>query len=193
MLTFAAARRALRGYAPQTAETPDARPAAVSLSLIEGASGLEALFIKRAVIAGDPWSGQVALPGGRREPADSDLLATALRETREEIGVDLSSVERLGRLNDMNPRTPTLPPIYVRPFVFALPAAPALTIAPDEVQRAFWVPLARLSAPGVRRDVTLTVAGVERTFPAFDLGDDIIWGMTERILTPFIELLAAFP
>ncbi len=191
MLTFDVVRRALRGYVPQSAETPAARPAAVALLLTEGATGLAALFIKRAVRVGDPWSGQVALPGGRREPADQDLLATALRETREEVGVDLSRVERLGQLHDMNPRTPTLPPIYVRPFVFALPAAPTLTIADDEVQRAFWVPLARFSEPGVRREFTLTVAGVERTFPAYDLGDDIIWGMTERILAPFIELISA--
>lgn len=193
MLNFDAVRRALRDYVPQSAETPDARPAAVSLSLVEGNAGLEALFIKRAVIAGDPWSGQVALPGGRREAVDPDLLATALRETREEVGVDLTRVERLGRLNDMNPRTPTLPPIYVRPFVFALPAKPSLTISDAEVQRAFWVPLARFTEPAVRRDFTLTVAGAPRTFPAYALGDDVIWGMTERILTPFIELLSAVP
>ena len=191
MLTFDVVRRALRGYVPQSAETPEARPAAVALLLIEGATGLEALFIKRAVRKGDPWSGQISLPGGRRDPADADLLATAVREAREEVGVDLTHVERLGQLNDMNPRTPTLPPIFVRPFVFALPAAPALTVSADEVQRAFWVPLARFAEPGVRRDFTLSVAGVERAFPAYGLGDDVIWGMTERILTPFLDSLAA--
>ena len=190
MLTLDDVRRALRDYVPQPAATPDARPAAVSLVLIEAAAGLEALFIKRAVRAGDPWSGQVALPGGRRDPADADLLATALRETREEVGVDLARAEQLGQLNDLNPRTPTLPPIYVRPFAFALPAAPPLTLS-DEVQRAFWVPLARLRAPGVRREVTLTIAGAARTFPAYHLGDDIIWGMTERILSPFLDLISA--
>ena len=191
MLTFDAVRRALRGYEPQTAETPEARTAAVALLLVEGQTGLAALFIKRAVRTGDPWSGQISLPGGRREPADADLLATAMRETREEVGVDLTRVERLGQLNDMNPRTPTLPPIYVRPFVFALATLPVLTTSVEEVQRAFWVPLARFAEPGVRRDFTLTVAGVERTFPAYALGDDVIWGMTERIITPFIELIPA--
>ncbi len=190
MLTLERVRRALRGYVPQTAATPDARPAAVALLLIEGAAGLEALFIKRAVRAGDPWSGQVALPGGRRDNADRDLLATALRETQEEVGVDLARAERLGQLHDLNPRTPTLPSVYVRPFVFALAAAPVLTLS-DEVQRAFWIPLARLGDPAVRREVTLTVAGVARVFPAYDLGDDIIWGMTERILTPFIDVISA--
>lgn len=191
MLTFDVVRRALRDYVPQSAETPEARPAAVTLLLIEGTGGLEALFIKRAVRTGDPWSGQISLPGGRREPGDADLLATAMREAREEVGVDLTRAERLGQLNDMNPRTPTLPPIYVRPFVFALPTTPTLSIAANEVQRAFWVPLTRFTEPGVRREFTLTVAGVARTFPAYGLGEDVIWGMTERILTPFIELLSA--
>ena len=65
-------------------------------------------------------AGQIAFPGGRYEPQDADLLATAVRETREETGVDLTNRERLGSLDDLYPRTPTLPPVIVRPFVFAL-------------------------------------------------------------------------
>jgi hypothetical protein len=76
----------------------------------------------------------------------------------------------------------------VRPFVFTIAAAPPLVIS-DEVERAFWVPLARLAEPGVRRDVKLIVRGEPRIFPAYDLGDDVIWGMTERILTPLLTLL----
>ena len=71
-------------------------PAAVAIALRDGDDGLEALFIHRAVRVGDTWSGQIAFPGGRREPGDADLLATAIRETLEEIGVDLSGAERLG-------------------------------------------------------------------------------------------------
>lgn len=186
-MTIAAVRRALAGYTPQTVEAPEALPAAVALILIER-QGLEALFIKRAARVGDPWSGQVALPGGRYEPEDRDLLITAIRETGEETGVDLSRAERLGALDDLYPRTPTLPPVRVRPFVFTILAAPPLVIS-DEVERAFWVPLARLGDPGVRRDVKLIVRGEPRIFPAYDLGEDVIWGMTERILTPFLTML----
>jgi 8-oxo-dGTP pyrophosphatase MutT (NUDIX family) len=186
-MTIAAVRRALAGYTPQTVEAPEALPAAVSLILIER-QGLEALFIKRAARVGDPWSGQVALPGGRYEPEDRDLLTTAIRETGEETGVDLSRAERLGVLDDLYPRTPTLPPVRVRPFVFTIPAAPPLVIS-DEVERAFWVPLARLGEPGVRRDVKLIVRGEPKIFPAYDLGEEVIWGMTERILTPFLTML----
>src|SRR3989442_8572178 len=119
VITLAAVRRALRDRRPETVDAPEAWPAAVALILLEGA-GLEALFIRRAERADDPWSGQIALPGGRRGPHDADLAATAIRETNEETGVDLSSAERLGVLDDLYPRTPTLPPVVVRPFVFAL-------------------------------------------------------------------------
>lgn len=187
-MTLERARRALARYTAQEISAPEARPAAVALILVEQSGGLEALFIKRAARVGDPWSGQVAFPGGRHDPEDGDLLATAIRETREETGVELSDAERLGVLDDLYPRTPTLPPVRVRPFVFALPARRPL-VSTVEVERAFWVPLARIVEPSVRRDVKLVVGGVERVFPAYDLGEDVIWGMTERILTPFLELL----
>jgi 8-oxo-dGTP pyrophosphatase MutT (NUDIX family) len=188
VITLEQVRGALRSYQPVAVDAPEALPAAVALILYEGTAGVEALFIKRAQQAGDPWSGQLALPGGRREPADADLLATAVREAREETGIDLAGVDQLGALDDLYPRTPTLPPVVVRPFVFAVGARPALV--PDvEVERAFWVPLHHLDEPGVRRELTHTVRGVKRTFPAYQLGDDVLWGMTERIITPFVELV----
>jgi 8-oxo-dGTP pyrophosphatase MutT (NUDIX family) len=188
VITLAAVRQAVRDHPPQPAEAPapDARPAAVALVLLSTPQGLELLLIRRAERADDPWSGQIALPGGRREPGDRDLLITAIRETREETGVDLVAAEQLGALDDLYPRTATLPPVVVRPFVFALDARPAL-VPSDEVQRAFWVPLARLTEPRVRREITLTLSGAKRTFPAYAVGDDVIWGMTERILTPLLD------
>jgi len=192
-MTLERVRLVLAGHAPREISAPEARPAAVALILIER-TGLEALFIKRAARTGDPWSGQVAFPGGRHEPADADLRVTAIRETREETGVDLSGAEPLGVLDDLYPRTPTLPPVRVRPYVFALHgASPARLTTSDEVDRAFWVPLSRLSEPAVRREVKLLLRGEERVFPAYDLGEDVIWGMTERILTPFLELIGYTP
>lgn len=188
MITLALVRPALTAYRPQEADAPGVRRAAVALVLVEGADGLEALFIRRAEREGDPWSGQVAFPGGRSDPADRDLGATAIRETREETGVQLSGAERLGVLDDLYPRTFTLPPVVVRPFVFTLPGRPAL-VASAEVERAFWLPLARLARPGVRRTLTLTVSGSVGTFPAYAVDGEVIWGMTERILTPFLHLI----
>jgi len=77
----------------------------------------------------------------------------------------------------------------VRPFVFAVGHRPPLAPS-DEVERAFWLGLGALAEPSVRREVTLTVHGVGRTFPAYLIDDDVIWGLTERILTPFLELVS---
>jgi 8-oxo-dGTP pyrophosphatase MutT (NUDIX family) len=189
VITLAAVRRALVGHHPQPADAAGARPAAVSLVLVEGAEGAEILLIKRAERAGDPWSGQIAFPGGRRDPRDRDLVGTAMRETREETGVELAAAERLGVLDDLAPRSTRLPPVIVRPFVFALRSRPLLTTN-AEVERAFWVPLGRLSHPDVRSEVTLALGDGERTFPAYRLGEDFVWGMTERILTPFVHMIA---
>ena len=191
MRTLNHVRRALRDHRARQVDEPAAIPAAVAVLLREGPEGLETLFIRRADRTGDPWSGQVAFPGGRRHSEDAELLDTAIRESREEIGVDLAGGERLGVLDDVYPRTPLLPPVFVRPFVFGLsgPGRPALSLS-DEAQAAFWLPLGELAEPGVLRDVAIAVRGVERLFPAYVLGGEVIWGMTERILTPLIELVA---
>ena len=190
MITLATVRRALRDHRAQVADAPDAKPAAVALVLLEGPEGLEILLIRRAERVDDPWSGQIAFPGGRYDVGDRDLEATAIRETREETGVDLSSAEPLGALDDLYPRASLLPPVVVRPFVFALNRRTPL-VPSDEVQRAFWLPLRRLSEPGVRREVTVTVRGGAHTLPAYLVDDEMIWGMTERILTPFVDRVTA--
>ena len=185
------ARLKLRDYRP--VEIPFETgmiAAAVAVFLHDGDDGLETLFIHRAVRAGDTWSGQIAFPGGRREPGDGDLLDTAIRETHEEIGVDLTAAERLGVLDDLHPRTPVLPPVVVRPFVFALTSRPPIVLSP-EVQDAFWVSFQSLAAPGVRGEITIDHPGIPRlVLPAYTLGNRTVWGMSERILTPLISLVS---
>ena len=189
--TLEAARRKLRNYQPVEIPFESGMiAAAVAVVLHDGDEGLEALFIHRAVRAGDTWSGQIAFPGGRRDPGDADLLATAIRETMEEVGVDLSSAERLGVLDDLYPRTPVLPPVVVRPFVFALTARPTIVVSP-EVQSAFWISFRALQSPGVSGTFTVDHPGIpRRAMPAYTLGKHTIWGMSERILTPLISLLS---
>jgi 8-oxo-dGTP pyrophosphatase MutT (NUDIX family) len=148
------------------------------------------LLIRRADRTGDPWSGHMALPGGRREPADPDLAATAIRETNEEVGIGLELEALAGPLDDVVPRTPVLPPIAVRPFVFVLDDRPPLTLSP-EVASASWVPLQRLLRADTHHPVRLEVAGHSRQVQAYQLDDAIIWGMTERILTSFLRHLSA--
>jgi 8-oxo-dGTP pyrophosphatase MutT (NUDIX family) len=146
------------------------------------------LLIRRAEQAGDPWSGHMALPGGRQDPAEADLVATAVRETAEEVGLDLQPEHLLGSLDDVVPRTPVLPPIAVRPYVFALDRRPNLTLNP-EVAAARWIPLDLLLHPGTYHSVRLEIRGESREFPAYRLDDSVVWGMTERILSSLLEQL----
>jgi 8-oxo-dGTP pyrophosphatase MutT (NUDIX family) len=158
----------------------------VALVLIPNPDSL--LLIRRAERAGDPWSGQIGLPGGRRQSDDSDLLATAIRESAEEVGISLDRANCIGTLDDVAPRTPVLPPIAARPFVFALDQRPALDLN-EEVAEAHWVELDHLLDPGCRRDTTVSVANEPRVVPAYVHGGLLIWGMTERILESLLQLI----
>jgi 8-oxo-dGTP pyrophosphatase MutT (NUDIX family) len=112
-----------------------------------------------------------------------------MRETAEEIGWSLRRESLLGELDDVWPRTPLPQIIVVRPFVFAV-AERAVVSPSAEVADAFWVPLSDLRDPGILRDTPLQVRGQELVFPAYHLGQGIVWGLTERILTPLIALTA---
>jgi 8-oxo-dGTP pyrophosphatase MutT (NUDIX family) len=143
------------------------------------------LLIRRADRAGDPWSGHMALPGGRQEPSEPDLLTTAVRETAEEVGLALGSEHMVGTLDDVVPRTPVLPPVAVRPYVFVLPRRPQLSLNP-EVAGARWVPLDLLLHPDTYNSVRFDIRGESREFPAYHLDDSVVWGMTERIVSSLL-------
>lgn len=151
---------------------------------------VELLLIKRAEYEGDPWSGHVALPGGRHEPDDASLEDTAVREVHEELGLDVRANGRvLGTLDDLHPRTPVLPPILVRPYVALLERDVPL-VPSSEVAAAFWVPLRALQDPATTVEATVVVRGAARLVPSFRFGDYTIWGMTERILRDLLARIA---
>ncbi|HUQ98330.1 MAG TPA: CoA pyrophosphatase [Gemmatimonadaceae bacterium] len=149
----------------------------------------ELLFIKRADYPGDPWSGQVAFPGGREEPGDKSLADTAIRETREETGLDLDRDGMVvGALDGFRPRTPGLPHIIVRPFVAVLDREEPMELS-AEVAAAFWIPLAALRSTDSWQDTTVFARGVQINARAFRHEGHVIWGMTERILGQLLALL----
>ncbi len=170
--------------------TGDVRRAAILLALRAREDGEpEMLMIKRADAEGDPWSGHVALPGGRMEPGDRDLAVTAVRETWEETGVDIARDGRLlGFLDDLLPRTPTIAPIVIRPYV-ALVRADVEIVASHEVAAAFWVPLSALRAPAAWGTGTVHVRGADRDVSVFQHGEYTVWGLTERVLRQFLSYL----
>jgi 8-oxo-dGTP pyrophosphatase MutT (NUDIX family) len=184
-------RAALDSHQPVAADDePGVRRAAVALIFrVVSEGALELLLIKRAEYPGDPWSGQVAFPGGREEAGDGSLAETAIRETREETGIDLTREGLLlGRLDDLRPRTTRLPAIVVRPFVALLERSEPMQLSP-EVALAFWVPFGSLARSDSWRNDTVVARGIQINARVFQHEDHIVWGMTERILTQLIELL----
>jgi 8-oxo-dGTP pyrophosphatase MutT (NUDIX family) len=168
---------------------PGTREAAVAL-VLRPHEELELLLIKRAERESDPWSGHVALPGGRREPADEDLIATAFRETAEETGVAAhKGGGLLGGLDEVHPRNPRLPSIVVAPFVVGVP--PGTTAHPDprEVDAALWVPLSALRDPGAVSEILIELEEGRRAYPSLRYREYVIWGLTHRIVTQFLQVI----
>jgi 8-oxo-dGTP pyrophosphatase MutT (NUDIX family) len=180
--------RRLASHRPICASETERVWAAVALIVAPDPDSL--LLIRRAERVDDPWSGHIGLPGGRRAAADPDLIDTAVRETLEEIGLSLAGAHRLGTLDDVVPRVVSLPPIAVRPFVFATAERPPLVIGP-EVTSAHWVPLAQLQRPEIHGPTAVEVRGESLVVPAYVVGDLVVWGMTERILSSFFEATSA--
>lgn len=150
---------------------------------------LELLFIRRAELAGDPWSGHMAFPGGRWEASDDSLEATAFRETREELGVTLDHSLLLGRLDDIAPGNSRLPPIVVRPFVVAVASDVRISMN-EEVAAALWVPVPSLLDPSSRTEYILRSGDTTRRYPGYDVGGQTVWGMTHRIVTQLLGILS---
>lgn len=177
----------------EPAHDPTLPRAAVALVLRPGSAGPEVLLIRRAQREGDPWSGHVALPGGREQAEDATPAHTAARETHEEVGIDVARAGRL--LGAGEPVWPAAvsraPRILVRPFVFWV-AGHVEATPNEEVDEAVWVPLHELRDPGSVTEHLLEVEGVgEMRFPAFGARGYVVWGLTHRILTAFLALYEA--
>jgi 8-oxo-dGTP pyrophosphatase MutT (NUDIX family) len=161
--------------------------AAVSL-VLRARADLELLLIKRAESHGDPWSGHMALPGGRKDPQDESLLHTAVRETLEETGVSLGATRHLGQLTRVDPATRRLPRLAVTPHVFGVPADTEAHVASHEVASVLWVPLSTLRDPAVADTYRHDAGALIRLFPSFNVAGEVVWGLTYRVLEEFLRL-----
>lgn len=188
---IAEVRRALQARPAVEVQRSGLAHAAVALVIEPGG---ELLFIERAERAGDPWSGHVAFPGGRREPSDRDLLHTALRETEEEVGLRLEPGGLLGALDDL----PAMGPrrggreLVIRPYVFAAATRP--TLSPNgEVAAVRWWPMARLVAHEGRGVRPWVWGGQPIELPKVDLGGAELWGLSLRMVDELLERMGRPP
>jgi 8-oxo-dGTP pyrophosphatase MutT (NUDIX family) len=186
---LAAIRAAMHAREPKVLEKGDKR-ASVATVLRGGQShsGTEVLLIRRAEHPNDPWSGHMAFPGGRHDPSDPDLLTTALRETQEELGLQLAPSGLLGRLDDIEAVARRPVGMVISQFVFEHPGDAVLT-PNHEVAEAIWAPI----GPMLRRENTTTKhlvhEGEEMELPAYDVGGRIVWGLTYHMLQRLFSLL----
>ena len=149
----------------------------------------EALVIRRSDSPRDPWSGQMALPGGSMDRVDGGLLATAVRETREETGLCLDRHRHvLGRLETARPLGVRLPVITIWPFVFRAGHDAVARVGSPEVASVHWFRMGDLADRGNRGSHPWREGGVVRAFPCIELEGRVIWGLTYRILTGFLEV-----
>ncbi|MEE4203368.1 MAG: CoA pyrophosphatase [Halieaceae bacterium] len=184
-----AIQRLQRHERPRHEYGPVQRRAAVAIALHEGESGIDVLMIQRARRAGDPWSGHMGFPGGRRDAEDHSNLACALRETREELGFDLqASGELITELGEVNTGwRPDRPEMLVSPFVFALHERP--TFEPNyEVDEVVWFPLAFLMDRSNRHDHHWEWRGDKLVSDAYIYRGKRVWGLSLMMLD---ELMAA--
>lgn len=177
----AALRQRLR---PEDVSLPEAGRAAAVALVLRDIGQPEVLLIQRVEREGDPWSGQIALPGGMHSPTDRSLSETARREALEEVALDVTETcGLLGQLSAVRPRN--VPTLTVFPFVYGLRREAALRPG-DEVEEIFWSALERIRASEAVRSVA--VRGHPLQVPAFLHGEKVIWGLTHRILTDFFAL-----
>lgn len=185
---ISALRAALERRFPVTGPADPTLAEAAVLLMVRPTSPLELLLIRRAEKEDDPWSGHMALPGGRREPGDADTMRTALRETEEETGIVVAAEAVLGPLGELRPNARRRFPLIISPYVAVVPTDARPVPAPAEVDAAIWVPIPHLASDEAVDEILIELEGESFRFPALSYQEYVIWGMTHRILTDFMDV-----
>lgn len=181
----------LRDHRPATLELGDNKHAAVAMMLRPGPDHAEILFIERSHHDNDPWSGQMAFPGGMVESFDPDPRRAAERETLEEVGMDLVDAKYLGRLDDQQGRhRGHAAGIVVRGYVYLVDAGLGAS-ANNEVADLVWTPVDRFLDARYYTHIGHSVYPGER-FPGVRVSEkdhQIVWGLTRRFMASFFTAL----
>ena len=181
-------KMSIRHRVPSFQHAHPPKEASVLLLLYPGGSDWEVIYTKRTETAGDRHKGQISFPGGRKEAGDADALATALRETEEEIGVAASTIIPLGTLTSLYIPVSNF---LVQPFVGFLREAPQFRVDPVEIERIISIPLHYLQTEEVVKRTAITVSGQYSLsdVPYFDLYGEVMWGATAMITAEFLEVI----
>jgi 8-oxo-dGTP pyrophosphatase MutT (NUDIX family) len=182
----------LKDHLPQEpvapAPAPDLTPAGVLVPLFVQDEALQVLFTQRTLLVKD-HRGQIAFPGGVRDPEDAHLLATALRETEEEIGLASEAVEVLGALAPVA----TITGYHITPFVGLIPYPYDFHPSPQEVQRLLAVGVGEFYAPERWRTAPYVFQGRTTRVCYWQNGQEVVWGATARILLNLLAHLGVHP
>ena len=172
-----------RKLGPTSVTSTGLRLAAVAI-IIRDKDSPSVLMIRRAERKGDPWSGQVAFPGGKKQEGDVSARATAVRETYEEVGIDLEkTADFLGYAESMVTHTGTM---EVVPAAFLL--RDEARVKPNEEVASYrWIKLDEMLAPRSRSVFRLNREGVEISMPAYSVEDYLVWGLTYRIVSTLAD------
>lgn len=172
------------------------RPHAVVAAILrDGEHGSELLLIRRAQDERDPWSGHMALPGGHRSAQDPDLIHAAIRETAEEVGLDLTQHgEFLGSLTRLQAiARGRRQDLQILPLVFALRGPSVTSPDPREVDEVVWAKLSVLASGAAETTFAHEHEGRTHALPAFDVEGRVVWGLTYRIVCDLLSMLGAAP
>lgn len=147
----------------------------------------ELLMIKRAERIGDPWSGDMAFPGGKKSHEDPNAYHTALRELEEEIGLPASHLEDAGRLSDQLTKTHSgIRPLVVSSFVFKLNKETSFALN-HEVAETVWLPLSHFKAPANRQTMLWKVRGTQIKMPCYWYQNYRVWGLSLRMIDDLLN------
>ena len=191
IITLSDIEAGLLSYEYRTrANAKPGRWAGVAAMIRETSYGLEVLLIRRTEHPSDPWSGHMAMPGGRAKDSDPSIQHTAERETLEEVGIDLMSVGRfLGRLDDVTAvaRGQRLD-LTIATHVYHVENHASPVANPTEVQEVVWIPLNDLTGQQFRSELTYEHESVPIQLPCWRWNDRVIWGLTYNMLNALIHI-----
>jgi 8-oxo-dGTP pyrophosphatase MutT (NUDIX family) len=186
-------RRRLGAHRPKLLDITNRKQASVALVLRQQRGVLEMLFIERAKRSGDPWSGQMAFPGGRREAHDPDIRVAAERETLEELDLVLADAGVLGRIDDLQGQSAGKPlGLVIACHAYYLDRP--VTLSPNyEVQDYLWAPLPVLLNPA-NQVMHPSPSHGRKPYPGIRVSDTpqhVVWGLTYRFVEAFCQVVGA--